>query len=81
MLPKSSISRTDFDLVAYMFFSFFLYYYMFSELTPSLFVLAGLALRLRNRSYIGYESWSQGVTLVASEQGVCIRDKLDLRCS
>ena len=49
----------DFDLIAYMFFSFFLYYYMFSELTPSLFVFAGLALRLRNRSYIGYESWGQ----------------------
>ena len=49
----------DFDLIAYVFFSFFLYYYMFSELTPSLFVFAGLALRLRNRSYIGYESWSQ----------------------
>ena len=32
---------------------------MFSELTPSLFVFAGLALRLRNRSFIGYESWSQ----------------------
>jgi len=24
-----------------------------------LFVFAGLALRLRNRSYIGHESWSQ----------------------
>jgi len=32
---------------------------MFSKLTPSLFVFAGLALRLRNRSSIGYESWSQ----------------------
>ena len=32
---------------------------MFSELTPSLFVFFVLALRLRNRSYIGYESWSQ----------------------
>jgi len=29
------------------------------ETHPSLFVFAGLALRLRNRCYIGYESWSQ----------------------
>ena len=46
-------------LKIYVFFSFILYYYMFSKLTPSLFVFAGLALRLRNRSSIGYESWSQ----------------------
>jgi hypothetical protein len=32
---------------------------MFSELTPLLFVFASLAMRLQNRSYIGYESWSQ----------------------
>jgi len=32
---------------------------MFSKLTPSLFVFSGLALRLRNRSSISYESWSQ----------------------
>jgi len=32
---------------------------MFSKLTLSLFVFAGLALRLQNRSSIGYESWSQ----------------------
>jgi len=32
---------------------------MFSKLTPSFFVFVGLALRLRNRSFIGYESWSQ----------------------
>jgi len=42
-----------------MFFSFILCYYMFSKLTPSLFVFAGLASRLRNCSFIGYESWSQ----------------------
>ena len=49
----------DFDLIAYVFFSFILHYYMFSKLTPSLFVFVGLALRLRNRSSIGYKSWSQ----------------------
>jgi len=32
---------------------------MFSKLTPSLFVFVGLVPRLRNRSPIGYESWSQ----------------------
>jgi len=49
----------DFDLIGYMFFSFILYYYMFSKLTTSLFVFDGLALRLWNRSSIGYESKSQ----------------------
>jgi len=49
----------SFDLIACVFFSFLLYHYMFSKLTPSLFVFASLALRLRNRSFIGYESWSQ----------------------
>ena len=49
----------DFGLIDYMFFSFILCYYMFSKLTPSLSVFVGLALRLRNRSSIGFESWSQ----------------------
>jgi len=47
------------DLIAYVFFLFILYYYMFSKLTPLLFVFVGLALRLRNCSSIGYEFWSQ----------------------
>jgi len=47
------------EIIAYKFFSFILYYYMFSKLTLSLFVFAGLALRLQNRSSIGYESWNQ----------------------
>jgi len=49
----------SFDLIAYVFFSFILYNYMFSKLTHSLFVFASLALLLQNRSSIGYESWSQ----------------------
>jgi len=47
------------NLISCVFFSFILYYYMFFKLTPWLFVFAGLALWLRNRSSIGYESWIQ----------------------
>ena len=51
------VMRYGFDLIADVFFSFILYYYMFSKLTHSLFVFAGLALWLRNRSSIRYECW------------------------